>query len=115
MFVFDELFEVDGFAPDFRIVTDETDLRNGIVVSPVDKRFSSAFFREFDLRMLHEVILKVHDRVLASDEEDPVSVVEHSDLVWRHEISGLELAVLGKAPVSSFVLAVGVRIDRFFA
>ena len=115
MFVFDELFEVDGFAPDFGIVTDKTDLGDGIVISAVDKRLSAAFFREYNLRMLHEVILKVHDWVLASDEKDSVSVVEHPDLVWRHEIPGLKLAVLGKAPVSSFVLTVGVRIDRFLA
>ena len=32
MFAFDELFEVDGFLPCFGIVTNETDLRDGIVV-----------------------------------------------------------------------------------
>lgn len=86
------------------------------------KRGKSVFIRccaaiggKSDIRMLHEVVLFVHDGVFASNEKKRVAVIEHTHFFRQHEVSTGQGSILRVASVPSLGFGVAVGADCFLA
>lgn len=77
----------------------------------VDVGRSAAIHRIADGRMLHELILFVHHRPCAADEQDAIPVIQHPHLVRRQQFSAAHLEVGGVRPGPPFGLPVSLGVD----
>ena len=65
--------------------------------------------------VLGQLILQVHDRLGASDEEDGVAVVQHPHFIWGQKLTATLLKICGIGAGFSLGLAVSPSVNRGFA
>ena len=77
----------------------------------VDVGRCAAIHRIADGGMLHELILFVHHRPCAADEQDAIPVIQHPHLVRRQQFSAAHLEVSGVRPGPPFGLPVSLGVN----
>ena len=78
----------------------------------IDRR--AAIGGVLDVGMFQKVILFIHQRRFATDKEQGQVIVQHTDLIGRHQLPARDLVVGGVAAGFSFGLPVGVGVYGFF-
>ena len=68
-----------------------------------------------DVRVLHDVVLLVHDRPLAANKKKCVAVVQHTHFIRGHELAPDELPVGRVAAVSAARAGKSLRVDGLLA
>ena len=64
--------------------------------------------------VLGQLILQVHDRLGAPDEEDSVAVVKHPHFIWRQKLTAALLKISGIGAGFPLGLAMGPGVNRGF-
>ena len=115
-FFFGEQFKVDalrerqGFRSVFqRIINRDGAGAPGICSVHVGLR--PAVCGQQDVRVLHDVVLLVHDRSLAANKKKRVAVVQHTHFIRGHKLASDELPVGGAAPVPATGAGKGFGVD----
>ncbi len=67
------------------------------------------------LWVLDQLVLQVHHRLGATDEQDGVAVVQPPHLVWRQKFAAALLKIGGPGARAALALTMGFRMNRGFA
>ena len=78
----------------------------------IDRR--AAIGGVLDVGMFQKVILFIHQRRFATDKEQGQVIVQHTDLIGRHQLPARDLVVGGVAAGMPGALAVGVQPEGAF-
>ena len=89
-------------------------IRHGVFSAAVGIDRRAAIGGVLDVGMFQKVILFIHQRRFATDKEQGQVIVQHTDLIGRHQLPARDLVVGGVAAGMPGALAVGVQPEGAF-